>query len=318
MSGPSSDRDIRSLQHTLLFGLKGISAYAEHAAILGQKDDAIPAFIHEALAAIARNDAAMGVNEWVGLVLKCGEVNLRTMEVLDAANTGATANPVPTQRAPRHEERPGDPRLRPRPEGPRRAAQADEGKGIYVYTHGEMLPTHGYPEIEEVSPFLRPFRTAWQNQMKEFPDVPRRDPAHHELPDARPAGISGQHLHAGPVGWPGVAAPREQGFHRLDPEGARYAGLHRRQERQVRNDRLRAEDGNGRSRQGDRGGQGQADPPLLPRRRLRRREAGAQLLYGVRREGAEGLRSPHARLRQVPLLRQGPGRYRRHPAGCST
>ena len=96
-SDPAANPDIRSLQHTLLFGLKGICAYAEHAQILGQEDDGIPAFIHEALAAIALNDPNMGLNEWLGLVLKCGERNLRAMEVLDAANTSVYGHPVPTK-----------------------------------------------------------------------------------------------------------------------------------------------------------------------------------------------------------------------------
>ena len=74
--------------------MKGIAAYADHARILGQEDDAVYAFIHEALAALTRND--IPVNDWIGLVLKCGEINLRAMELLDAGNTGAYGHPVPT------------------------------------------------------------------------------------------------------------------------------------------------------------------------------------------------------------------------------
>ncbi|HNU73186.1 MAG TPA: hydroxylamine reductase, partial [Thermodesulfobacteriota bacterium] len=90
----SINPDILALQHTLLFGLKGVCAYADHAQILGQEDDAVYAFIHEGL--IAPLNKNLGLNDWVGLVLKCGEINLKTMELLDAGNTGTYGHPVPT------------------------------------------------------------------------------------------------------------------------------------------------------------------------------------------------------------------------------
>jgi len=85
-SDHTSDPDIRSLQETLIYGIKGISAYADHARILGQEDDSVYAFVQEALAATLRKDLSLG--DWVNLVLKCGETNLRAMELLDAGNTG--------------------------------------------------------------------------------------------------------------------------------------------------------------------------------------------------------------------------------------
>ena len=91
----NSTPDITSLKHTLLFGLKGVAAYAYHARILNQEDDAVYAFIHEALVAIFRR--TIDLNEALSLVLKCGEINLKTMEILDAANTGAYGHPVPTK-----------------------------------------------------------------------------------------------------------------------------------------------------------------------------------------------------------------------------
>ena len=94
-SNPAIDPDILSLQHILIFGIKGVAAYADHAQILGQKDDKVYAFIHEGLAATLRKD--LGLNDWVGLVLKCGEMNLRAMELLDAGNTGTYGHPVPTR-----------------------------------------------------------------------------------------------------------------------------------------------------------------------------------------------------------------------------
>jgi hydroxylamine reductase len=169
-SDPSIDPDILSLQHILLFGIKGVAAYADHAHILGQDDDSVYAFVHEALIAPFRKD--LGLNEWIGLVLKCGEVNLRAMEILDAANTGAYGHPVPTKV----------------PLGARKGKailvsghdlkdleellKQTEGKGINIYTHGEMLPTHGYPRLKKYSHFYGHYGTAWQNQHKEFAEFP--------------------------------------------------------------------------------------------------------------------------------------------------
>ncbi|MDP3029051.1 MAG: hydroxylamine reductase [Deltaproteobacteria bacterium] len=164
------DPDILSLQHTLLFGLKGVSAYADHAQILGQEDDAVYAFLQEGLAASLRKD--LGLNDWLVLVLKCGEINLRTMELLDAANTGTYGHPTPTKvplgakkgkaiLISGHDLRDLEELLK-----------QTEGKGIYVYTHGEMLPTHGYPGLKKYAHFYGHYGTAWQNQQREFPQFP--------------------------------------------------------------------------------------------------------------------------------------------------
>ena len=169
-SDQSIDPNILSLQHTLLFGIKGIAAYADHALILGQEDDQIPAFLHGALASMVRKDLTL--NDWLGLVLKCGEINLRTMEILDSANTAAYGLPVPTQV----------------PLGTKKGKailvsghdlkdmeeilKQSAGKGIYVYTHGEMLPTHAYPGLKKYPHFFGHFGTAWQNQLKEFAKFP--------------------------------------------------------------------------------------------------------------------------------------------------
>jgi hydroxylamine reductase len=162
--------DIQSLQDILLFGLKGVAAYADHAQILGKTDDTVYAFMAEALAAMTGVD--LGLNEWVGLVLKCGEVNLRTMEILDAGNTGAYGHPVPTKV----------------PLGAKKGKailvsghdlkdlemilKQSEGTGINVYTHGEMLPAHGYPGLKKYPHFHGHYGTAWQNQHKEFAHFP--------------------------------------------------------------------------------------------------------------------------------------------------
>ena len=169
-SNPDINPDILSLQHTLLFGVKGVAAYAFHAQILGQEDNAVYDFVHDALFELFMN--RLDLNGWLGLVLKCGEINLRTMELLDAANTGAYGHPAPTVvplgfKAGKailisgHDLKDLDDLLK-----------QTEGKGVNVYTHGEMLPTHGYPGLKKYAHFYGHYGTAWQNQHKEFTDFP--------------------------------------------------------------------------------------------------------------------------------------------------
>ncbi len=162
--------DIRSLQHTLILGVRGVAAYADHAQILGQEDDAVYSFIHEGLAATLNPD--LGLNDWVGLVLKCGATNLRAMELLDAANTGTYGHPEPTKVSlgakkgkailiSGHDLKDLEQLLK-----------QTEGKGINIYTHGEMLPTHAYPGLKKYPHFAGHYGTAWQNQRKEFAEFP--------------------------------------------------------------------------------------------------------------------------------------------------
>ena len=169
-SDPDINPDILSLQQLLIYGLKGVAAYADHAKILGKTDERIFDFIHEAMAATLNKD--LGADDYVGLVLKCGEINLIAMEILDAANTGAYGHPVPTSV----------------PLGAKKGKailvsghdlkdledilKQTQGKGIYVYTHGEMLPCHGYPELKKYDHFYGHYGTAWQNQAKEFAAFP--------------------------------------------------------------------------------------------------------------------------------------------------
>ena len=162
--------DIASLQRTMYFGIKGVSAYAHHAAVLGREDDAIYAFLHEGLAALSKPDLSM--DDWLGLVLKCGEINLKTMELLDAANTGTFGSPVPTEVPLGHKE--GKCILVSGHDlhDLKMILEQTEGKGIYIYTHGEMLPAHGYPELKKHKHLYGNYGSAWQNQQKEFPHFP--------------------------------------------------------------------------------------------------------------------------------------------------
>ncbi|MBC8394264.1 MAG: hydroxylamine reductase [Deltaproteobacteria bacterium] len=169
-SDPDANPDILALQELLIYGIKGVTAYADHARILGKTDETVYVFIHEAMAATLNR--SLGVDDLVGLVLKCGEVNLKAMEILDAGNTETYGHPVPTSV----------------PLGARKGKailvsghdlkdledilKQTEGKGINVYTHGEMLPCHGYPELKKFAHFYGHYGTAWQNQAKEFAAFP--------------------------------------------------------------------------------------------------------------------------------------------------
>ncbi|GKT10570.1 hydroxylamine reductase [Desulforhabdus sp. TSK] len=169
-SDPTIDADILSLQHILLFGLKGVAAYADHAQILGQEDNTVYAFLQEGLAAPLNKD--LGLNDWIGLVLKCGEVNLRTMELLDFGNTGTYGHPVPTKVPLGHKKGKAILVSGHDLKDLAELLKQTEGKGIFIYTHGEMLPTHGYPELKKYPHFYGHYGTAWQNQQKEFAQFP--------------------------------------------------------------------------------------------------------------------------------------------------
>ncbi len=209
-SDPGLDPDIHSLQQTLIYGLKGVAAYADHAQILGQEDDAVYAFIHEGLAATLNK--ALTLEDWVGLVLKCGEINLRAMEVLDKANTEAYGHPVPTKV----------------PLGAKKGKailvsghdlkdleellKQTEGKGIYVYTHGEMLPCHGYPELKKYDHIYGHYGTAWQNQTKEFADFPGAILMTTNCIQKPKESYNGNIFTTGLVGWPGVTHIADKDF----------------------------------------------------------------------------------------------------------
>ena len=194
--------DITSLKHITVFGLRGVAAYADHAAILGQQDESVYAFLHEALAATC--DPALGLNDWVGLALKCGEVNLKAMELLDAANTGAYGHPVPTQVPLGHKA--GKAILVSGHDLADLAQllEQSQGKGINVYTHGEMLPTHGYPELKKYPHFHGHYGTAWQNQGKEFPAFPGAILMTTNCIQKPKGDVGDKIFTTSLVGWPGV------------------------------------------------------------------------------------------------------------------
>jgi len=209
-SDTQADPDVQALKELLTYGIKGIAAYADHARILGKTDEAISRFIYEALA--ATRNAALGVSELVALALKCGEVNLKTMELLDAANTGTYGHPVPTAV----------------PLGARKGKailvsghdlkdlddilQQTAGKGINVYTHGEMLPCHGYPGLKKHPHFYGHYGTAWQNQKKEFADFPGAILMTTNCIQKPAESYQDNIFTAGLVGWPGITHITDRNF----------------------------------------------------------------------------------------------------------
>ena len=166
----SANEDIRSLKSLILFGIRGMAAYAYHASILGYIDPEINRFFYKALLAIGMKD--WGMDELLPLVLEVGEVNLKCMALLDKANTETYGNPVPTV-VPLKVNK-----------GPfivisghdlydlKQLLEQTKDKGIDIYTHGEMLPAHGYPELKKYPHLKGNFGTAWQNQQKEFDNIP--------------------------------------------------------------------------------------------------------------------------------------------------
>jgi hydroxylamine reductase len=161
--------DRAGLESLVLFGLKGLAAYLEHALVLGQSDEGLLAFCHEALDYLAQDRS---VEELTAMALRVGEMNLRTMALLDAANTGAYGHPVPT------------PVRTTAVKGKAilvsghdlkdlaRLLELTAGRGINVYTHGEMLPAHGYPQLKKHAHLAGNYGSAWQNQRDEFAAFP--------------------------------------------------------------------------------------------------------------------------------------------------
>ena len=161
--------DTRSLKSLILFGIRGVAAYAYHAEVLGYRDKEISEFIYKALFALG---IEWDVEALLPITMDVGKVNFKCMELLDKANTETFGTPVPTEVSLTIEK------------GPfivisghdlydlKCLLEQTEGKGIHIYTHGEMLPAHAYPELKKYSHLKGNFGTAWQNQQKEFADIP--------------------------------------------------------------------------------------------------------------------------------------------------
>jgi len=165
----TGDIDMVSLRSTLLFGLRGMAAYAWHAHVLGKDSDEVTSWLYKGMRAVGEEHTT---GEWLDLIMEFGQANLKCMALLDEANTSTYGHPVPTKVSMKVDKGPfiiitGHDLL-----DLKQLLEQTEGKGIDIYTHGEMLPAHGYPELKKYPHLKGNFGTAWQNQQKEFDGVP--------------------------------------------------------------------------------------------------------------------------------------------------
>ena len=194
--------DVTGLQELLTYGVKGTAAYADHARILGKEDDGVYAFFHEALDFLAAGPT--DINALLGMVLKCGEVNLKVMGLLDEANTGAYGHPEPT-------------RVRVSPLAGKAIAvsghdlkdleellKQTQGKGINVYTHGEMLPCNAYAGLKKYKHLVGNYGGAWQDQAGEFDQFPGAILMTTNCIQKPRDSYKGRIFTCGLVAWPGV------------------------------------------------------------------------------------------------------------------
>ncbi|WP_321431096.1 hydroxylamine reductase [uncultured Methanolobus sp.] len=162
----TENEDIRSLRELLIYGLKGMAAYAHHANVLGYKDDDVMAFIEKAL--LATMDDDMGVDELVPLVIECGSVGVTTMALLDKANTTTYGNPEPTAVNIGAGDKPGILISGHDLHDLEQLLEQTKGTGVDVYTHGEMLPANSYPAFKKYDNFVGNYGGSWWRQKEEF------------------------------------------------------------------------------------------------------------------------------------------------------
>lgn len=194
--------DVTGLQELILYGLKGAAAYADHARILDHEDPGIYATFHEALDFLTLANPT--TDALLGWAMKAGELNLTVMSLLDAANTDTYGHPEPTQ-------------VRVTPIRGKcicvsghdlkdlgELLRQTEGKGINVYTHGEMLPCHAYPELKKYKHLVGNYGGAWQDQRAEFEAFPGAILMTTNCIQKPKENYAGRIFTSGLVAWPGV------------------------------------------------------------------------------------------------------------------
>ena len=201
--------DVTGLMELVAYGIKGMAAYADHAQILGKADDGVYAFFHEALDVLAKED--QDANELTALALRCGEVNLKILELLDAANN-TYGHPEPTKV--RIEPIKGKAILVSGHDlkDLEELLKQTEGKGINVYTHGEMLPAHGYPGLKKYKHLVGNYGGAWQDQQKEFAAFPGSILMTTNCIQRPQEIYKGRIFTCGLVAWPGVRHISDRNF----------------------------------------------------------------------------------------------------------
>jgi len=202
--------DVTGLQELLLYGLKGMAAYADHAQILGFRDDEVFGYFHTALDYLAQEPS--DIDDLVAQCLRCGEVNLKVMALLDAANTGTYGDPEPTQV--RIEPVKGKAILVSGHDlkDLEELLKQTEGKGINIYTHGEMLPAHGYPGLRKYSHLVGNYGGAWQLQRREFDAFPGAILMTTNCIQEPRDSYRDRIFTTGVVGWPGIRHIADRNF----------------------------------------------------------------------------------------------------------
>jgi hydroxylamine reductase len=211
-SEASGDPDLRSLQHALLYGLKGLAAYTVHASELCYHDPEVHAYLVEALVGLARFDQG-DLKDWIAKVLHCGEMNYKTMALLDKANTETFGTPVPTE-VPLG-VRAGKAILVSGHDFADLKALLEQSaeKGITVYTHGEMLPAHAYPRLRAFPHLYGNYGGAWYLQKQQFADFPGAILMTSNCIQIPPADTYGDRIFTRAiVGVPGSAHLRDRDF----------------------------------------------------------------------------------------------------------
>ena len=165
----NADEDIRSLKSLILFGVRGMAAYAYHAMVLGYTDASLNQFFINALSAFSKD---LGMDELLPIVMEVGRFNLLCMELLDTANTESFGDPVPVTVSLTVEKGPFIVVTGHDLSDIKQLLEQTKDTGINIYTHGEMLPAHAYPELKKYPHLKGNFGTAWQNQQKEFAALP--------------------------------------------------------------------------------------------------------------------------------------------------
>jgi len=202
--------DVTGLQEVVLYGVKGAAAYTDHAQILGKKDDAVYGAVHELLDFLAADPVESG--ELLGRALKAGELNLKAMALLDEANTGTYGHPQPTPvritpvkgkaiLVSGHDLKDLDELLK-----------QTAGKGVNVYTHGEMLPAHAYPGLKRHKHLVGNYGGAWQDQRQEFDAFPGAILMTTNCLQKPKDTYKGRLFTSGVVGWPGVTHISDRNF----------------------------------------------------------------------------------------------------------
>ncbi|HNQ88482.1 MAG TPA: hydroxylamine reductase [Verrucomicrobiota bacterium] len=201
---------VTGLQELLVYGMKGAAAYADHALVLGRELESANAYFADALCQLAEETTSVDV--LLGLCLKCGEVNLQIMELLDGAHTDTYGHPQPTP-------------VRIEPVAGKcilvsghdlkdleELLKQTEGKGINIYTHGEMLPAHGYPGLKKYRHLVGNYGGAWQDQKSEFARFPGAILMTTNCIQEPQVSYQGRIFTSGLVAWPGVRHITDRNF----------------------------------------------------------------------------------------------------------